>query len=303
MKTTSKDVRNSGAGYGVSKKEWASAIARVQNALNTMSSNMNTIASHEKKERDALEIIKRMHGDIPDMRGKHGQTVLMMAARRGDVRAAEMLLGRGVDIDADHGPLGRGKTALIHAIRSHAPDNDTTKMVDFLLRRKANPNATTSYLYFGVTPSSIETALQSAVSRAGSLQMVKSLLRHGARMTARRDNTNLLMLAALKRRRDIVQFFLETGFFNVNATNRWGMTALHYALQLGFPGPPAQNRLDIVRLLVLYGADPAKVNTTSDHRNSYNMIRNRYGANTVTEIRNMRNRALRQGSRVSLLAI
>jgi ankyrin repeat protein len=291
LKTVSKNFRNSGTGYG-SKKEWENAVERVRNALKSATTphGYDTITSHKEKERDALEIVKRMHGDIPAMNYVHGQTVLMMAARRGDVRAAEMLLRRGViDIDAkDDGPFGHGggTTALIHAIQSHAPDNDTTKMVDLLLRWKANPNAT----FFS------QTALQSAVSRAGSLPMVKSLLKHGARMRVSRSTTNLLMLAALHKRLDIVKFFLEMGFFNVNATDKYGVTALHYALN-----SHAQNGLDIVKLLVLHGADPAKVDPIF-HRNGYNTIRNVYGAGAVTEIRKMRKSASSLGPRISRLS-
>jgi hypothetical protein len=272
LRTVSKDFRNSGVGYyGSSKQEWANAIKIVRNALNSPLNQGNTA-----KERDALEVIKRMRGDIPAMKSKSGQTVLMMAARQGDVHAAEMLLRRGViDIEAkDNRPSvpGGGATALMHAIRSHAPDNDTTKMVDLLLRWKANPNAT----FFGMT------ALQSAVSRTGSLPIVKNLLRHGADVrVVTRNNLNLLMLAVLHGHYGLVNFFLKKRFFNVNATASYDMTALLIGLST-----PRDNILEIVKLLVRHGAViPAE---------GYNNIRRRYGDDTVTEIRNMRNRVARQ---------
>ena len=62
----------------------------------------------------------------------------------------------------------------------------------------------------------------------------------------------VLHYAARRNKLDVVQWLVEHGKANVEATNKDGMTVLHWA---------AQNNLDVVQWLVEHGAD---VNATDN---------------------------------------
>jgi ankyrin repeat protein len=95
-----------------------------------------------------------------------GETPFLFAARVGDVKSAELLLAAGADIE-DAAPTGT--SALVLAAHS-----DQGAFAAFLLDKGANPNSDGAGY----------TALHAAVLRS-NLDLVKSLLQHGAHPNAR----------------------------------------------------------------------------------------------------------------------
>ena len=78
--------------------------------------------------------------------------------------------------------------------------------------------------------------------------------------TRRWEGAGPLDHASLKGRTDVVRFLLESGA-NVQATNDWGVTALHVASSGG--------HLDVMRLLATFGADlHASLSTEEDASDS-----------------------------------
>jgi ankyrin repeat protein len=107
-------------------------------------------------------------GTRPGLRwvNRGGLTPLIVAAMRGDVEGATILLGAGANINAVD---GLGSTALMVAIR-----NDMTTMAKFLIDKGADPNIDTAG----------HVALHIAVARK-ELPTVKALVEHGAKVNVR----------------------------------------------------------------------------------------------------------------------
>src|SRR5262249_22678998 len=111
---------------------------------------------------DPNDIYTAYVGEVP----LGGSTALLFAARHGDTASARLLLDHGAEVN-DKAP--DGSTALV--IAAHSGHGGTAA---FLLERGANPND----IGGGYT------ALHAAVLR-GDLDLVKSLLDHGAMADAR----------------------------------------------------------------------------------------------------------------------
>lgn len=169
--------------------------------------------------------------------------------------------------------------ALMSAIQS-----DDVELVKMAIENGADVNKLNS--------SYSRTPLELAVWR-GNIDIAKQLIIHGAKIHkgdfgSRTDNETYLMLATRNGKFDMIQLLVECGE-NVNARNKRGYTALHYAISLGrydvvdylinnnaevnmldhngmtplmiaASAYPDENMLNIVKLLLINGADSSKTN-------------------------------------------
>ncbi|KDO16625.1 hypothetical protein SPRG_17869, partial [Saprolegnia parasitica CBS 223.65] len=195
----------------------------------------------------------KLHGLTPEVAGP---SLLVLAARAGDLEAVDSLLVVGLDVNAI---VAQDTTPLITAVQS-----EHTEIVRSLLRHGADPN---------VAPPSGVTALQEAC-RHGLTDIVTALLEHGADTEACADNGNTALMLATRRGWDDLVTYLAPRC-NVNAVAAHGYSAVAIAAAAGnlalvhalysvgahlAPSKPeheapleaacAQGHLDVVRFLV-----------------------------------------------------
>ena len=126
-------------------------------------------------------------------RGLHGSTALMDAASAGELKAVEVLLAKGADVNAQD---KFGGTALVYAARG-----GHTEVVRSLIAYGADVNARDTR----------GTGLHKA-ARNGYLDVVRLLLAHDAEIDAKDyDSQTALIVAVLRGRTDVVLELLRQG--------------------------------------------------------------------------------------------
>lgn len=164
---------------------------------------------------------------------ENGESQLIEAAERGDVRTIGSLLSGGVKIDARN---ARGETALLAA--THANNIEAAKR---LIEAGADVNARDNiqdspYLYAGAR---------------GHLEILRLTLAHGADLkSTNRYGGTALIPASERGHVETVKTLIEAGV-DVDHVNNLGWTALLEAVILGDGGA---RQVQIVRLLVEAGA-------------------------------------------------
>ena len=157
-------------------------------------------------------------------------SVLVTAAKDGDIRAVRAAIARKVNVNE---PARDGSTALLWAV--YHSDVDMTKA---LLAAGATPDIPNTY---GVTP-----LIQA--SRTGDTPLIDLLLKSGAKATlAHPDGETALMAAARTGRLDAVRLLIEANS-DVNAATYQQETALMWAA--------AEGHADVVTALLAAKADP-----------------------------------------------
>ena len=210
-----------------------------------------------------------------------GETPLMTCAYTGSVEAVQVLLAQGADVNAKDSE--QEQTALmwaaaqkhpevvqalvdqgadVHA-RSAKRDNYTPKMInkstgaviDFYSKNVYHPKEKGGF-----------TALMLA-GQEGALDSARILLEAGADIDAATpDDGSALVLASSNGHEKVALFLLEKGA-DPNATDAYGLTPLHWALQEGivalFSRPFVTdsfwvhpNMPELVKKLLAHGADP-----------------------------------------------
>jgi len=184
------------------------------------------------------------------------ETALCRACENGHKEVAELLIARGVDVNAK--PAG-GDTPLHYVVRSGKGGND---IIELLIAKGADVNVKNNA---GQTPVDVAAKRRrkelvklliergGAVSTihvaafVGDLGKVKSLMEAGTDADAKdQDGSTPLVMAVLGGHVDVVKFLVEEGA-DVQATNEQGYTPLLYALWY--------YKTDIARLLIEKGAD------------------------------------------------
>ena len=220
-----------------------------------------------------------------------GETPLMTCARTGNAEAVKALLDRGADVNANENR--RGQTALMWAV-----SQKHSEAAAVLMARGADVNAESHmptdftparYLTYGVyrrdptrpddfgpqdvhpDPASSRggfTALMFA-ARQGDVASARLLVEAGVEVShSSPEYGSALVAAAASGHEEFARFLLDRGA-DPNAADRWGFTALHYALREGItaigmmreriltdsywlrPGLPG-----LVQPLLEHGADP-----------------------------------------------
>ncbi len=198
-----------------------------------------------------------------------GETALMTAARVGNRRVAELLLGRGAKVDAA-GPQF-GETALMVAASANQPE-----IVRVLIQHGAEVNGRSATLTypkdrFGlegvvtILPHGSWTALMYA-ARDGALEAARALCEAGADVNAADpDGTTPLLLAIDNGHYDTAAMMVEKGA-DPNRGDSSGMAALYAAVDMNdlgeIFGRPARishdkrSALDLAKFLLEHGANP-----------------------------------------------
>jgi ankyrin repeat protein len=172
----------------------------------------------------AVRTLLQQHVDV-NRPSADGTTALHWAARRDDLKAADLLIGAGAQPDARN---RYGMTPL-----SLACTNGSAPMIDRLLKAGANPN--------GALPEG-ETPLMTA-SRTGKVDAVKTLLARGAEVgtTEGWRGQTALMWAAAEGHAGTVRALIEAGA-DIRARSNAGFTPLLFGVRNG--------HLDTVRVLL-----------------------------------------------------
>jgi ankyrin repeat protein len=227
-------------------------------------------------------------GADPNQAQQMGVTPLMICARTGNAEAVKSLLARKANVNAKQSR--RGQTALMWAASAKHPE-----VVRLLLEHGADPNAVSHrpsdftparYITWSVHPGEPEridpedvhpdpassrgwfTALMFA-ARSGDVESARILAEGGADVSyASAEYGSALVMAAASGHEAVALLLLEKGA-DPKAADRWGFTALHYALRGGIVGigmsrepiPTdsywlGDNMAGLVKTLLDHGADP-----------------------------------------------
>jgi uncharacterized protein len=180
-----------------------------------------------------------------------GETVLMTAARTGNLELVKLLLARGAQVNVKEERLGQ--TALMWAVaENHTP------IAAALIAHGADVNAGSKTGF---------TALMFA-AQEGNLESARILLGTGAKLNEiAPEDGSALVVAALSGHEEVARFLLDKGA-DPNAANRYGVTALHYAILKGLALAAGvqwfasaselyrPNEPELVKALLAHGANP-----------------------------------------------
>lgn len=144
-----------------------------------------------------------------------GTPVLMMAARTGNVDIVKSLLAHGADANAKES--ARGQTALMWAVAEKHPEVER-----LLIDHGADVH---SHSTSGFTPLLF-------AAQQGDVDSARMLLDAGANVNDAAEDGTALVLATHSGHEALALFLLEKGA-DPNATDAYGITALHYALLKG----------------------------------------------------------------------
>src|SRR5690606_21308787 len=183
-----------------------------------------------------IDLVERLVAAGADVESPNadGQTALMLAARAGATRVAEVLVQHGADVGVRE--RWRGQTALMWAADSASPD--IMKLLvehgaDVEVRASANdwPTQVTSEPRGQYRPTGGMTALLYA-ARSGCPACVETLLDAGARIDRPTpDGVTPLMVAIDNLRFDTAKLLIERGA-NPHLPDWWGRTALYVAADM-----------------------------------------------------------------------
>jgi len=199
-------------------------------------------------------------GASPNAAQTTGITPLMECARTGAAAAVAALLARGASVDAAHAKSGQ--TALMWAAAERHPD-----VVKLLIDRGANVRVRSDG---GFTPLLF-------AARAGDDAAARLLLDAGADVNeATPEHGSALVVASAGGHERLALLLLERGA-NPNSADRFGVTALHNAVQRGLTSlvgmrfdesyrvqPP--NMPALAAALLMRGASPNARITANDTR-------------------------------------
>ncbi len=145
-----------------------------------------------------------------------GETVLMTCARTGALDAVKLLLAHGANVNAKENK--RGQTALMWAVAERH-----VEVAPALIEHGADIHARSKG---GFTPLLF-------AARTGNLEFAKILLGAGADVNeSTPDDGTALVVASAGGHEALAMFLLDKGA-NPNATDAYGVTPLHFAVQRG----------------------------------------------------------------------
>ena len=178
-------------------------------------------------------IVKELldHGADINLQNTHdGETVLMWAARKGDIDLFKQVMEKKPDVNARS---KNGASALLFA-----PQGKNPEIVKILLDHNAEVNIKG---HNGVTPLLV-------AAQNGNSEIVKILIEHGADVHAKTDfGESSLESAITSKHIEVVRQLLSAGI-NVTEPLKTGWYPLHVAATAG--------NKELVELLLAHGADP-----------------------------------------------
>lgn len=189
---------------------------------------------HQVVDRGSLDQVKASlaAGEDVNKKNEHKSTPLFLAAQRGDIRIAKLLLSRGAVVDSRN-------TFLLDSPLHAAAEQDHTEMARLLLANGADPNVINT---LGQTP-------LHAAARMGYENVVRILLEDRAHVDARDCfRETALHDAARFGRKEAFELLLAEGA-DFGASNECGSTALHLAA--------GEGHVSTAKRLVELGLDPS----------------------------------------------
>jgi ankyrin repeat protein len=213
-------------------------------------------------------------GADPKRTHPEGETTLMAAARSGSIPAVGLLLDHGVDVNATD--TYQHESALMWA-----SEEDHLDVVDALLKAGANPNLQAHVSSLAERknadyPTGGFTALMWA-ARNGYEDVVRRLVQGGADLNLKNgDGASAAMIAIYNDRFDLVKVLWDLGA-DVNDGSLYTAVEMRDSTtdQFAFDGsrlrpnhPNKLTALDLVKILLVRGADPSKQFTGQFHSTS-----------------------------------
>ncbi|XWS65808.1 hypothetical protein CRYUN_Cryun05aG0145400 [Craigia yunnanensis] len=212
-------------------------------------SELHVAVAFDRTE-DLVGLLRKGRREPLDWRDREGRTPLHLAATKGNIECAKMLVESGVDKNAKSND---GKTALYRAVV-----NGNCQMVEMLIKMDADPTIPDDR---GLSALDVardkgheemveimergEEVLMAA--RCGDMRRLQSLLQKGAAMNFQ-DQYGLTALhaAAIKGHKDVISMLVELGS-DLERQDNEGHTALHLAVECG--------QLEVVEALIDTGAN------------------------------------------------
>ncbi|OUZ99152.1 MSP domain [Macleaya cordata] len=208
---------------------------------------------------DQIEKLSRLIGEACerggplDCRDRKGRTPLHLAASKGNLRCAKVLVEAGADKNAKSQD---GRTALYRSV-----ENGDRPMVELLMEMGVDPTIPTAVRGRSAIEAArdkghkeiVEILEQGAsmltAARRGDLRLLELLLRNGSTRANHSDQYGLTSLhaAAIKGHKDAVFLLIEFGTIDLECQDREGHTALHLAVEGG--------SIETVKVLVNKGAN------------------------------------------------
>ena len=180
-----------------------------------------------------------------------GETALMTASRAGNLRGVQLLIARGADVNAKESK--RGQTALMWALSENHVDV-AKELVEHGADVQARTKAGFTVLMFA--------------AQQGNVEAGRMLVAAGAKVNDSNPHDGTpLVVAAASGHQEFAAFLLDKDALP-NATDGYGITALHYAVQRGlslvagvewYSWAPELYRPDmtgLVNVLLAHGANP-----------------------------------------------
>ena len=216
-----------------------------------------------------------------------GETVLMTAARTGNVPALKSLIAHGAEVNARDGL--RGQTALMWAASLNHAEAVRTLIeagADLRIRTERATEGQESRGLFGAPPPTSFSALLFAV-RGGRIDAVRVLLDAGADVNdTLPDGQSALVVAVANAHWELAGFLLDKGADPNRAGAGWN--ALHQAVRtrrpnigFGTPGPIPTGTLDsinVIKKMIERGVDLNARMTKNGIRDGQRNRLNRLGA-------------------------
>ncbi|MDQ6630172.1 MAG: ankyrin repeat domain-containing protein, partial [Verrucomicrobiota bacterium] len=197
-------------------------------------SGQNGIPLHYAVQNNLTRVAEFLLANGADVNRKsNNKTPLHLAVENGDKSMVEFLIAHGADLEAKD---GTGATAL-HI----AAQRGFKTIAEILLKNKANVQARNSQPNGGKTPLHM-------AAQAGHKAVAELLLANGADVNVKDNfNSTPLISAVLSKNLEMTKFLIDRKA-DLNAINKEGYAALHYAVRDG--------QSPLVQLLLQNGANP-----------------------------------------------
>ena len=233
--------------------------------------------------KDVLEIIIS-HGVDVNATNQRNASALMIACKRGDIDAIDLLLNTGADLniardlgdtclhDAVRGDCSKEilQTIMRHGVDVNATNsNNATALM--MAVQKGNVEAIHELLHAGANTNIADeygnTCLHDAVLEYIRKDVLQTIIYHGAHVNAKNNrNETPLMIALWIPNKDAINVLLNAGA-DPNIATKYGNTCLHNAVGKGY-------NKEALQAIISYGAD---VNATNKNNATALMIACRNG--------------------------
>jgi ankyrin repeat protein len=206
---------------------WIAPLLSISSFAGT-SGDLRLVDAAKNRNHEAVRSLLQQHVDVNTAQAD-GATALAWATHWDDMETADLLIRAGANVNAAN---SYGVTPLSLACTNHS-----ASMVEKLLKAGADPNG---------VPTGPPVLMMTV--RTGNVDIVKSLLAHGANVNAKESvrGQTALMWAVAEKHPEVARLLIDHGA-DVHARSTGGFTPLLFAAQ--------QGDLDSAHILLEAGAD------------------------------------------------